>query len=149
MLEVASLKGLYKIDRVEFGIALGVTLAILIAGVVPGIILGLLLSLISVLVEISRPGDAVLRGSSATASSTIAVEGEDAESVPGLLVYRLYAPLNFANARHVMNAHPDAGRRGRSAGQVAGHRRPGDPRHGRHRRAALCGTASRTGRGGR
>jgi MFS superfamily sulfate permease-like transporter len=40
---------------------MGVTLAILIAGVVPGIILGLLLSLISVLVEISRPDDAVLR----------------------------------------------------------------------------------------
>jgi MFS superfamily sulfate permease-like transporter len=73
MLEVASLAGLYKIDRVEFGIALGVTLAILVAGVVPGIILGLLLSLISVLVEISRPGDAILRGLSATGSSTIVV----------------------------------------------------------------------------
>jgi MFS superfamily sulfate permease-like transporter len=51
---------------------MGVTMAILIAGVVPGIILGLLLSLISILVEVSRPGDAVLRRPSAmTAGSTI------------------------------------------------------------------------------
>jgi SulP family sulfate permease len=102
MLEVASLAGLYKIDRVEFGIALGVTLAILIAGVVPGIILGLLLSLISVLVEISRPGDAILRRLVNDGKFHDCREGDDAESVAGLLVYRLYAPLNFANARHVM-----------------------------------------------
>jgi SulP family sulfate permease len=102
MLEVASLAGLYKIDRVEFGIALGVTLAILIAGVVPGIILGLLLSLISVLVEISRPGDAILRRLVSDGKFHDCREDDEAESVPGLLVYRLYAPLNFANARHVM-----------------------------------------------
>jgi SulP family sulfate permease len=119
-------KGLYKIDRVEFGIAMGVTAAILIAGVVPGIILGLLLSLISVLVEISRPDDAVLRRRRSDGKFHDCRDDEEADSVPGLLVYRLYAPLVFANARHVMTSHPDAGRRGRSAGQVAGHRRPGD-----------------------
>ena len=103
MLEVASLKSLYKIDRVEFGIAAGVTLAILIAGVVPGIILGLLLSLISVLVEISRPDDAVLRRRRSDGRfHDCREEEDDAESVPGLLIYRLYAPLVFANARHVM-----------------------------------------------
>ena len=103
MLEFASLVGLYKIDRVEFGIAMGVTLAILVAGVVPGIILGLLLSLISVLVEISRPDDAVLRRrrSDGKFHDCRDEEGET-DSVPGLLVYRLYAPLVFANARHVV-----------------------------------------------
>ena len=81
---------------------MGVTLAILIAGVVPGIILGLLLSLISVLVEVSRPGDAVLRRRLDDGRFHDCRDDEAAESVPGLLVYRLYAPLNFANARHVM-----------------------------------------------
>jgi SulP family sulfate permease len=103
MLEVASLKGLYKIDRVEFGIGVGVTLAILIAGVVPGIILGLLLSLISVLVEISRPDDAILRIRRSDGKFHDCRDDEsEVDSVPGLLVYRLYAPLIFANARHVM-----------------------------------------------
>jgi SulP family sulfate permease len=101
MLEVASLKGLYKIDRVEAGIALGVTAAILLAGVVPGIILGLLLSLVAVLVEVSRPDDAVLRRLRSDGKFHDCLEDEEAESVPGLLVYRLYAPLIFANARHV------------------------------------------------
>ena len=104
MLELASLRGLYKVDRVEFGIATGVTLAILLAGVVPGIILGLLLSLISVLVEISRPDDAVLRRRLIDGKFHDCRDDEEGvESVPGLLVYRLYAPLMFANARHVMN----------------------------------------------
>ncbi|MCM8596105.1 SulP family inorganic anion transporter [Accumulibacter sp.] len=102
MLEVASLIAVYKIDRVEFAIALGVTLAILLAGVVPGIILGLLLSLISVLVQISRPDDAVLRRRVSDGKFHDCRDNEEAESVPGLLIYRLYAPLLFANARHVM-----------------------------------------------
>lgn len=102
MLEVASLTGLYKVDRVEFAIALAVTAAILIAGVVPGIILGLLLSLITVLVEVSRPDDAILRRLVSDGKFHDCRDDEESESVPGLLVYRLYAPLIFANARHVM-----------------------------------------------
>lgn len=102
MLEAASLIQMYKVDRVEFGIAMGVTVAILVAGVVPGIILGLLLSLIAVLVEISRPDDAVLRKRLDDGRFHDCRDDESAVSVPGLLVYRLYAPLIFANARHVM-----------------------------------------------
>ncbi|MDS4014590.1 MAG: SulP family inorganic anion transporter [Candidatus Accumulibacter sp.] len=102
MLEMASLLGLYRIDRVEFGIAMGVTLAILLAGVVPGIILGLLLSLITVLVEISRPDDAVLRVRVSDGRFHDCRDDEETREIPGLLVYRLYAPLVFANARHVV-----------------------------------------------
>lgn len=102
MLEVAPLARLYRIDRVECGIAIGVTLAILVAGVVPGIILGLLISLIAVLVDVSRPGDAVLRRRIDDGKFHDCRDDELAHDVPGLLVYRLYGPLIFANARHVM-----------------------------------------------
>jgi SulP family sulfate permease len=101
MLEVGSLRGLYKVDRGEFGIAIGVTLAILIAGVVPGIIAGLLMSLTAVLVEISRPRDAVLRRLASDGKFHDCLEDEEASTVPGVIVYRLYAPLIFANARYV------------------------------------------------
>lgn len=103
MLEWASLIRIYKIDRVECGIALTVTLVILVAGVVPGVIFGLVLSLISVLIEVSRPDDAVLRRLVSDGKFHDCLPDDDAESVPGLLVYRLYAPLIFANARHVMD----------------------------------------------
>jgi SulP family sulfate permease len=102
MLEVASLRALYKVDRSEFGIAVGVTLAILIAGVVPGIIAGLLMSLTAVLVEISRPRDAVLRRLASDGKFHDCLDDEEATAVPGVIVYRLYAPLIFANARFVV-----------------------------------------------
>ncbi len=102
MLEMASLRGLYKVDRSEFSIAMGVTAVILIAGVVPGIIAGLLVSLIAVLVEISRPRDAVLRRLVSDGKFHDCLDEDEAENVPGVIVYRLYAPLIFANARHVI-----------------------------------------------
>ncbi len=102
MLEAASLKRMFRIDRVEFGIAIGVTAAILFAGVVPGIIMGMLVSLIAVLVEISRPGGAVLQRLAHDGKFHDCRDGDAGETIPGLLVYRPYAPLIFANARHVM-----------------------------------------------
>jgi len=102
MLEFASLKNLYKVDRNEFSIAMTVTLVILIAGVVTGIIAGLLISLIAVLVEISRPRDAVLRRLINDGKFHDCLEDDEAESVLGVIVYRLYAPLIFANARYVV-----------------------------------------------
>lgn len=102
MLETASLRMLLRIDRSEFAIAVGVTLIILLTGVVPGIIAGLLLSLIDVLYEISRPRDAVLRRLASDGKFHDCLDPDEGESVPGLIVYRLYAPLIFANARYVM-----------------------------------------------
>ncbi len=102
MLEFASLRNLYKVDRNEFTIAIGVMSAILIAGVVTGIIAGLLLSLIAVLVEISRPRDAVLKRLTKDGKFHDCLEEDEAEDVSGVIVYRLYAPLIFANARYVV-----------------------------------------------
>ncbi|MBF0295505.1 MAG: SulP family inorganic anion transporter [Magnetococcales bacterium] len=103
MLEIKAMVDLYRMDRFEFFMALMVILAILVAGVVPGILLGLLISLIGVIVEISRPGDAVLRRlGPGKKFHDLGGEGYNGESLPGLIIYRLYAPLIFANARHVM-----------------------------------------------
>ncbi len=104
MIEVASLSALYRIDRRDFWLAVVVMLSILVAGVVPGIMLGMLLSLIGVVVEISRPRDAVLsRRGSSIKFHDMDLNEPDVHTVPGLLVYRLYAPLIFANARCVVN----------------------------------------------
>jgi len=127
MLEIAALRDLFRMDRFEFFISMAVTSAILIAGVVPGIIFGLLISLVGVIVEFARPKDAILRRArpggkfqdfgavrpgtrqAKAMSVTTAPEGLDeseglaGETVPGLLVYRLYGPLIFANARYVMD----------------------------------------------
>jgi SulP family sulfate permease len=103
MLEIAPLRRLYAIDRKEFGLAISVTAAILLAGVVTGIIVGLLFSLAATLLQISRPSDAVLRRRLSDGKFHDCLESEDAQSVSGVIVYRLYAPLIFANARYVVS----------------------------------------------
>ena len=102
MLEVAPLRRLYRIDRTEFALALCVTAAILVAGVVSGIIVGMLISLVTTLIQISRPRDAVLRRRTSDGKFHDCLDGEDAETVRGVMVYRLYAPLIFSNARYVV-----------------------------------------------
>ncbi len=103
MLELAPMRRLYAVDRREFSLAISVTVAILLAGVVSGIIVGLLISLVAVLVEISRPRDAVLRRLASDGKFHDCLADDDASEVRGVIVYRLYAPLIFANARHVVN----------------------------------------------
>jgi SulP family sulfate permease len=103
MLEIAPLRRLYAIDRKEFGLAISVTAAILLAGVVTGIIVGLLFSLAATLIQISRPSDAVLRRRTSDGKFHDCLENDDAQSVSGVIVYRLYAPLIFANARYVVS----------------------------------------------
>jgi SulP family sulfate permease len=103
MLEIAPLRRLYGIDRTEFALALSVTAAILLAGVVSGIIVGMLISLVTTLIQISRPRDAVLRRRISDGKFHDCIDDGDTETVPGVMVYRLYAPLIFSNARYVVN----------------------------------------------
>ncbi|MEO5332241.1 MAG: SulP family inorganic anion transporter [Magnetococcus sp. YQC-5] len=107
MLELTALRDLYRMDQFECFMSIAVTGVILVAGVVPGIIMGLLIALIGIIVEMSRPGDAVLQrlgpGKKFHDFGKKIITDLEAETVPGLLVYRLYSPLIFANARHVIN----------------------------------------------
>ncbi len=75
------------------------TLAVLAAGVVPGILIGVGLSLLGLIKRISDPADAVLRLIPGHGFHDF---GDDpgGETVPGLVVYRFYAPLLFSNASH-------------------------------------------------
>src|SRR5262249_51206251 len=74
-------------------------LGVIAFGVLPGIMLGIVLSLLMVLREIARPHDALL--GRVPGSKTLHDVGDDeaAQTVPGLVVYRFYGPLFFANVR--------------------------------------------------
>jgi SulP family sulfate permease len=96
--EMRSLRGL---DRREFGLALAVMLGVLLLGVLPGVLLGVALSLARLLIEVARPRDAVLLRLPTDRRFHDLADDEGGETTPRVLVYRLYAPLIFANARHV------------------------------------------------
>jgi SulP family sulfate permease len=93
---------LYRIGRLSFVNALLVTLGVLVIGVVPGIVVGVMASLIVLLGRLARPVDAVLQRLPGTASFHDLGDASATETVPGLIAYRFYAPLVFANTDHFM-----------------------------------------------
>jgi SulP family sulfate permease len=101
LFDANELRSLYGLDHRAFGLALAVTLGVLLLGVLPGVLLGVVLSLARLLIEVARPRDAVLRRLPTDRRFHDLDDDEGGETTPGVLVYRLYAPLIFANARHV------------------------------------------------
>jgi SulP family sulfate permease len=74
------------------------TLCVLVAGVVPGIVFGVALSLLGLINRISNPPDGVLSEIPGRGFHDL---GEPhAQTLPGLIAYRFYAPLLFSNAGH-------------------------------------------------
>jgi len=101
LLDLRGLRVLWRLERHAFAIAMGVTVGVLVLGVLPGMLIGVALAFLEVLVEVARPRDAVLRRRPGDAHFHDLDEDEPGESTPGAVVYRLYAPLVFANAHHV------------------------------------------------
>ena len=102
LLDLGEYARLYRIASLGLVNALLVTLGVLLIGVVPGIVIGVMLSLIVLLGRLARPVDAVLQRVPGTASFHDLGDASATETVPGLIAYRFYAPLVFANADHFM-----------------------------------------------
>lgn len=117
LLEPRMLRHLFQIDKISGWLAVLTTAGVLIVGVVPGILVGILLSLIRLIHSFSRPYDAML--CEVSGRGGFHDVGETAENgafctLPGLIVYRFYASLVFANAnyfverlRSLVENHPD------------------------------------------
>jgi SulP family sulfate permease len=101
LFDAAELRKLYALDRRAFGLACAVMLGVVVLGVLPGVLLGVVLSLARVLLDVARPRDALLRRLPADRRFHDLADDEGGDATPGVVVYRLYAPLLFANARHV------------------------------------------------
>jgi MFS superfamily sulfate permease-like transporter len=100
MVEVRSLRRQYRIDKVEFGLAMVTTLGVVLVGVLSGILIAVALAVVNLLRRISRPHDAVL-GRVPEEEGLVSVgRHPDAEPMPGVIIYRFDAPLYFFNADH-------------------------------------------------
>jgi len=100
LIDVSAYGMLRRISRPGFLIAVLVTAGVLVSGVVSGILIGVTMSLVLVLGRLARPTDAVLKEVPGTRQFHDLGEAGDVETVPGLIAYRFYAPLFFANADH-------------------------------------------------
>jgi sulfate permease, SulP family len=99
LIDVREYRKLQSRHRFSGLVSLATSIAVIVLGVLPGILLGVFLSLLKLLSQIARPQDALL--GRVKGSSTLHDIGDDeaAQTVPGLLVYRFYGPLVFANVR--------------------------------------------------
>jgi SulP family sulfate permease len=100
LVEVKSYRMLRRISPRAYFVALLVTAGVLVVGVVPGILVGVMLSLVYLLGRLARPPDVVLKEVPGTGSFHDTGDEAATETVPGLIAYRFYAPLFFANAEH-------------------------------------------------
>jgi sulfate permease, SulP family len=102
LVEVEAYRSLFGISRAGFFLALLVTAGVLVVGVIPGILIGVVLSLIVLLGQLARPADAVLQEVAGTGEFHDTGDESNTQTVPGLVAYRFYAPLFFANADYFM-----------------------------------------------
>src|SRR5262249_7992757 len=75
------------------------SLGVIAFGVLPGILVGIVLSLLMALRQIAHPQDALLGRIPDSPALHDVGDDERAETIPGLVVYRFYGPLLFANVR--------------------------------------------------
>jgi len=101
LLDFAGARALRRLDPPSFWLANAVTLGVLVLGVLPGMLIGVALAVAELLADVAAPRDAVLRRHPGDGRFHDLDEDQPGESPPGVVVYRLYAPLVFANARHV------------------------------------------------
>jgi len=90
---------LYQFSPRSAVVAALTALSVLAAGVVPGIIFGVALSLLGLINRISHPPDAVLSAVPGHGFHDLGNPAE-AQTIPGLIAYRFYAPLLFSNVGH-------------------------------------------------
>jgi SulP family sulfate permease len=115
LIDIQAYRRLRRQHRLSAGLALATSLGVVAFGVLPGILVGVVLSLLNVLRQIARPHDALLGRVPGSPAWHDVGDEEEARTVAGLVVYRFYGPLLFANVRFfidrlehliVCEAHP-------------------------------------------
>lgn len=97
LFDFATVRELYAMSRVELGFSVVTTIGVLVLGVLPGVLLAVVLSLILLLMLTSRPTDAVLGHVRGTGGYQDLGRYPEAETIPGLLLYRFNSDLLFFN----------------------------------------------------
>jgi high affinity sulfate transporter 1 len=97
------LRGLLDLRRVspqEFRLCIITLLGVITVGVLPGVVVAVGLAIVQLLIRASRPHDAVLGRIPGTNIFRDTSTHPEAESFPGLVIYRFDSSLVFFNADH-------------------------------------------------
>jgi high affinity sulfate transporter 1 len=97
------LRRLYKVNKREFAGAAFTSLCVITIGILPGVLIAIGLALLRLLIRAANPGDEILGKIEHTDAYQDITEYENAQTIPGLLIYRYEAPLLFFNADNMRN----------------------------------------------
>ena len=101
LVKVQGLRQVWRVSRLEFGIAMVALVGVLLLGILKGVILAAFVSLAMVVRAMARPHVAVLGRIPGTKRYSDIERNPDNETVPGVLIVRAEAPLLYFNAGHV------------------------------------------------
>ncbi len=99
LIDVAAFRQLFAFRRSEFVLAVSACAGVLAFNILYGVLLAIGLSVAELLMRVARPHDAVLGRVPGLAGMHDLDDYPDAQTIPGLVVYRYDAPLFFANAQ--------------------------------------------------
>jgi SulP family sulfate permease len=100
MLDIPYFQRLRQVSLVDLAIALASFSAVLAIGVLPGVGVGVALSILIMIYSISNPPTSVLGRLPDTKIYGDVSRHPEAETIPGLLVFRFHSSLYFFNADH-------------------------------------------------
>jgi high affinity sulfate transporter 1 len=98
LIEVAGVRKLYHLRRMEFALSIACFLGVAVLGVIEGIFIAVGLALLDFIRRAWRPYDAVLGRVEGLKGYHDVARHPDAKRIPGLVLFRWDAPLFFANA---------------------------------------------------
>jgi sulfate permease, SulP family len=102
LVRASQLRGIYRFDRIEFGLSLVTLVVVAAVNVEVGMALAVVLAVIDRTRRTARPRGAILGRVPGTSSWVDVQPGVATEQVPGVVVYALLAPVWFANADNVV-----------------------------------------------
>jgi high affinity sulfate transporter 1 len=98
LIDVTAFRRLLAFRRTELGISLATFIGVLAFDILYGVLVAIGLSVADLLVRVARPHDAIQGLVPGLAGMHDVDDYPDAQTIPGLVVYRYDAPLCFANA---------------------------------------------------
>ena len=98
LIDVGAFRRLLAFRRGELVVALSACAGVLVFNILYGVLVAVGISVADLLLRVARPHDAVLGRVPGLAGMHDVDDYPDAQTIPGLVVYRYDAPLFFANA---------------------------------------------------
>lgn len=100
LIDIGAVKAMWGQHRQTAWIAITTTGAVVFIGVLPGILLGTAFSIAILLSDLARPHDALLVRKPGSDQLHDMGDDDQEDDIPGLVVYRFYGPLIFANVNY-------------------------------------------------